>query len=93
MRRIGRQQRLDDGLFGGLVDFSDEVVALLARDQHRLDVQAGPIDQAAGLSGGANRDVEHWMHGWRDPGKAWILIEMTLPSTLHQPLAPRAQEH
>jgi tRNA/rRNA methyltransferase len=31
------------------------------------------------------------MHGWRNPGKPWILIEMTLPSTLHQPLAPRAQ--
>ena len=95
MRRIGRQQRLDDRLFGCLVDFGHEVVALLAGDQHRFHVQAGPVDQAAGLSGGAYRDVEHWMHGWPDPGdpeivEPWIRI-MTLPSTLHQPLAPSAQ--
>lgn len=62
MARIGCQQRFNDGSLGCLVYLGDEVVAILAGDLHRFDVETGSVDQSASLPGGAHGDIEHRMH-------------------------------
>ena len=65
---VGREQRLDDGLLAGMVDFGDEVVDLLLRDAHGLDVERGPVDDGAGGAGGLDGHVEHGVQAW---GTTW----------------------
>ena len=66
--RIRGQQRLDDDLFGRVIDFGDEVVRLLLRDADGLDVERSPVDDRAGGAGGLDGHVEHGMQVGRRHG-------------------------
>jgi len=46
---------------GSLVDFGHEVVGLLLRDPHRLDVQGGAVDDGTSGTGGLDGHVDHGM--------------------------------
>ena len=56
---VGGQQGFDDRGFGGLVDFSDEVIGLLERHADRLDVKGGAVDEGAGGARSLDGHVEH----------------------------------
>ena len=58
---IGGEQGLDDDLFAGLIDLGDEVVDLLLRDTHRLDVERRAIDDGASGARSLDGHVEHGM--------------------------------
>jgi hypothetical protein len=56
---VGTQQGFDDGGFGRLIDFSDEIVGLLGRHAHRLHVEGGAVDDGTSGAGGLDGHVEH----------------------------------
>jgi hypothetical protein len=60
--RIRCRQHRDDGLLGRPIDLGDEVAAALARHSNQVQVQAGPVDDGAGLARRFHGGVEHWMH-------------------------------
>jgi len=62
MLRVGIEQGLDDGGFGGLVHLADVIVVALARDGERVEIAGGAVDDAAGAACGLDRDSEHGMH-------------------------------
>jgi len=73
---VGFQQRLDDGLFRGLVDVGNEVVVAFFADGDAVEVERSAVDDGRGAAGGLDGRVEHGMHkGFRkknaDAHRAW----------------------
>lgn len=62
MAGIGIPQRLDDGVFGGAIHFTDKITVRFARNVQQIKVLSGTIDNAACAARGSYRDSEHWMH-------------------------------
>ena len=59
---IGLVQHLDDRLFGGMVDFGDEIVVLFFSDLEAVEVERGAVDDRGAAAGGLDRRVEHRVH-------------------------------
>ncbi len=59
MARIGGEQGLDDGLLARVVHLGHEVVDLLLRNAHRLDVERRAVDDGACGASGLDGHVEH----------------------------------
>src|SRR5690606_38764240 len=61
---IGLFQVVDDFAFCIAVDFGDVVVGMLLVDHQGIGLISGACDQLSGLAGGAQRNSQHWLHGW-----------------------------
>ena len=71
---IGLYEHIDDGLFGGLVDFSHEIVVTFPVDAQLVDFKRGAIDNGRGTSRGFHRGIDHGMHGGSVKIRASILL-------------------
>src|SRR5205085_3381259 len=68
--RVSGEQRLDDGLLGGLVHLGDEVVRRLRVDLQQVEVERGPVDDRPCRARRLDGDVEHGMKRLRH-GATW----------------------
>ena len=62
---VGGEQDLDDGLLGGLIDFSHEIVGRLGADPEQLEIQRCPVDDRPCCTCRLDGDVEHGMERLR----------------------------
>ena len=56
---VGREQGLNNGRLGGLIDFGHKVVDLFLRNPHRFNVQRGAVDDVASGASGLDGHVDH----------------------------------
>src|SRR3546814_20085938 len=61
--RAGLAQRIDDALLCGLVDFGDVILRFFLVDRDCIQAIGGTDNQFAGSAGGAQRDIQHGLHG------------------------------
>jgi hypothetical protein len=62
---VGAQDDVDDGLFSGVIDFSDEIVVRLGGHGQAFDVERGPVDDRPGCASSFDGDVEHGVQSLR----------------------------
>ena len=66
MIRVGFPQRADDRVLRFPVDLGDKVVRRLLPEGDDVEVARGAVDDVARPARGLDRDVDHWMHKFRD---------------------------
>ncbi|MNO64475.1 hypothetical protein D3C76_552030 [compost metagenome] len=63
MGRIGLAQGIDDALLGRAIDFRDVILGVFFVDLDGIQALDGAEDQFTGAAGGAQRDIQHGLHG------------------------------
>jgi hypothetical protein len=54
----------DDALLGGAIDFGHVIFRVFFVDLDGIQALDGAENQFAGAAGGAQRDIQHGLHGW-----------------------------
>ncbi|MCY1177914.1 hypothetical protein D9M73_182400 [compost metagenome] len=61
--RVGLAQGIDDFLLCGAIDFGDVILGVFFVDLDGIQALDGAEDQFTGAAGGAQRDIQHGLHG------------------------------
>jgi hypothetical protein len=61
--RVGLAQCVDDFLFGGAIDLGYVILGVFFVDLDGIQALDGAEDQFTGAAGGAQRDIQHGLHG------------------------------
>jgi len=61
--RVGLAQRIDDFLLGGAIHLGYVILGVFFVDLDGIQALDGAEDQFTGAAGGAQRDIQHGLHG------------------------------